>query len=192
MSRASTQHLQAFSSGDVTFKLQLNCLARKSSEVQLLRLTSFPASVSDIKKAIEDEFSIPACVQTLSYHSIPLTHSGSIMGACKHIRSGDMLTVDFSCEADVKKIDEIVDWVKEVTLVLRGVETVASEADSVILRGARNKYDVVLALEIFDWLDAKAYVNKIYFLESGGLDAVVALYKYVLDQQWEEMSRTCR
>ena len=185
----------ALEDAGVVFKLQLNCQAKESSELKLLRLPCFPSSPGDIKAAIQAAFLIPACVQTLSYHSIPLAENVSLRDACKHMRSHDTLTVDYSCEADVKKIDEVVGWVRDVTQYLvkgEGELEALRTADTLIRRGARNKYDMVLALEIFDWMDAKAYVNKIYFMDCGGLDAVLVLYKFVLEQEWVKMSLPCQ
>lgn len=180
--------------GGVTFRVQLNCLARNSSETQLLRLSTFPASVDEIKKAIQKEFSIPSCVQTLSYHSIPLTGNENLLDAFRHIRSHDMLTVDYSCEAEVKRIDEVVNWVKAVMEALHREKTApngtGTSSDSLVQKGARKKYDLVLALEIFDWMEAKAYINKIYFMDSGGLKAVIVLYKYLLEHKWADMAQT--
>lgn len=190
----SSQHQDG--NGEVTFRLQLNGLARNSSKAKLLRLPSFPTSVDEIKKAIQKEFSIPCCVQTLSYRSIPITGSGNLLEAFKHIRSHDTFTVDYSCEADVEKIDEVVDWVRAVTEALHSEKTMSNgvsvSSDTLIRRGARSKYDLVLALEIFDWMDAKAYVNKIYFMDTGGLEAVLVLYRFLLEQQWADMAQTCQ
>ena len=99
---------------DITFKLQLNCIARKSSKIQTLRLNPFSPAVQDIKKAIESEFSIPTCVQTLRYQSMTLPDEGSLLDACGYIRMGDVLTVDYSCEADVTKINTIITWIQRV------------------------------------------------------------------------------
>lgn len=181
--------------GGISFKLQLNCLARKSSEIRTLEFDSFTSSVPVIKKAIEEKFSIPVCAQSLSYQGLPLTNDGSLLGMCTHIRSGDTLSVDYLCEAEVKLIDEIVEWVKEVTTALLRAKVAVDgvqAADAIINRGVRNKYDIVLALEVFDWLKAKAHVNKVFFKESGGLDAVLVLYETILKDKWEDMSQTYR
>ena len=180
---------------DITFKLQLNCSARKSSKIQPLRLSPF-SPLRDIKKAIEDEFSIPACVQTLTYQYHTLSDEGNLLDVCRHIRTGDTLTVDYSCEADVKKIKEILEWVQKVMAAMEGEKDLPYhlqvETNAVIHEGARKNYDIVLALEIFDWLDAKAYVNKIYFKECGGLEEVIALYEIILSKKWGSMSQTYR
>lgn len=183
----------ALQDGEITFKLQLNCQAKKSSEVKLLTLPSFPTSAGEIKEAIQAEFSIPACVQKLSYHSIPLTETGSLLDACRHMRSHDTFTVDYSCEADVEKIDEVVGWVREVTQSLYREDAEPNSVKTLhtlIHRGVRKKYDLLLAMEIFDWMDAKAYVNKIYFMDNGGLEAVLVLYKFVLEKEWTNMPQT--
>jgi hypothetical protein len=181
--------------GAVEFKLRLNCQAKKSSQQKVLRLPGFPSSTSELKKAIQVEFSIPACVQALTYHSIPLTESMSLPDACRHMRNHDTITVDYTCDADVERIDEIVGWVKDVTQCLRR-EAVnlysARTSDTLIHKGIMDEYDKVLAMEIFDWMDAKAYVNKIYFVDCGGLDAVLDLSRFVLKKEWVDMSEFCQ
>lgn len=181
---------------EIIFKLQLNCTARKTSKIQTLRLRPFSPLVQDIKKAIEDEFSIPTCVQTLHYQYLRLPDKGSLLDVCRHVRTGDMLTVDYSCEADVKKINEIIGWIQEVSAAMEKEKNLPynlrADTNALIHEGARKNYDIVLALEIFDWLDAKAYVNKIYFKECGGLGEVISLYETILALEWADMSQTYR
>lgn len=183
----------------ITFKLQLNCQSRNTRETKTLRLKSFAVSLQEIKKAVQEEFSIPACVQTISYQSLPLSSNGSVLDLCKHVRNGDVLRVDYSCEADVKKIDEVVGWMKEVIIAVENEDVVSNgphhhhhtrgAVNALIQVGVWEKYDSLLALEIFDWMTAKAYVNKIYFQECGGLDASVHLYNCILEREWDDMSQ---
>ena len=180
----------------IIFKLQLNCSARKSSKIQTLRLSPFSPLVRDIKKAVEDEFSIPACVQTLTYQLHTLPDEGNLLNICKYIRTGDTLTVDYSCDADVKKINEIVGWMRKVSEAMEKEKLLSIrlkiKTEAAILEGAGNKYDLVLAEEMFDWMDAKTFVNKVYFKDCGGLADMMGLYEKMLAHEWGEMSQTYR
>ena len=181
---------------DITFKLQLNCIARKSSKIQTLRLNPFSPSVQDIKKAIENEFSIPTCVQTLRYQSMTLPDEGSLLDACGYVRMGDVLTVDYICEADVKQINTIIAWIRRVNRATKEEknlpDSIGLATETIILEGSSNNYEYILAVEIFKWQDAKGHVNKIFFQESGGLEELVALYKSILIWEWGEMWQTFR
>ena len=175
---------------DITFKLQLNCIARKSSKIQTLRLNPFSPSVQDIKKAIENEFSIPTCVQTLRYQSMTLPDEGSLLDACGYIRMGDVLTVDYTCEADVKRMNEVIEWIRRVNAALEKETdlpyTMEIETEAVIDEGSINDYDF-LAIEIFEWMQPRGFVNKLHFQESGGLRDLVTLYERVITWEWGEM-----
>ena len=184
-----SHEMYALQEQDVTFKLQLNCIARKSHDTKALRFNSFPSSIHTIKKAIEDHFSIPTCVQKISYQGITI-RDDSFIDTFKHVRSGDTLTVDYRCEADVREIYEVVDWIKKVTRALieeKNMPQGSPIMHALILEGSRNRYHEILPTQIFDWLDAKAYVNKIHFMECGGLVAILDLYSCILEQEWKDM-----
>ena len=160
------------------FHLQLKCTSRKSTDNKILSLSSFPSSTLELKQAIESRFSIPVCVQSVSYQIAPLSDGDSLLE--RRIRSGDTLSVSYLCEADCQFIREIIDWLKNVTAALR-VEhlTVEDEAnaDNIIRTGLEAHYPLSLH-SCFRWLNAKCYVNKLYFGAMGGLQAVVELYRY--------------
>lgn len=166
----------------VEFHLQLNCTSRKASENKTLTLSSFPASVLELKKAIEAKFSIPACVQSVSYQLAPLTNKDSLKKNC--IRSGDTLSISYLCEAECRLIDEVIKWLRSSSLAVR---CGGASADELIWRGIHAGYLETLPIELFDWLSPKAYSNKLYFESVGGLTVLVNLYRYLAGRKWEKM-----
>ena len=173
-------------SGDLertTFHLQLNCTSRKSTENKILTLNDFPSSTLELKQAIESRFSIPACVQSVSYQLAPLSDGDSLLE--RRIRSGDTLSVSYPCDADCQLIREIIEWIKQVVKAMKyenGIDT-----DGIIWSGINAKYHETLPIHIFDWLSPKAFVNKLYFKTEGGLTALIELYKELTDCDWATM-----
>ena len=162
----------------IVFHLQLNCTSRKSVDNKILSLNSFPSSTLELKQAIESRFLIPVCVQSVSFQLAPLSNSDGLLE--RRIRSGDTLSVSYLCEADCQLIREIIEWLKNVTAAIR-VEHLTTEGaantDAIIQMGVETDYPVLLN-KCFRWLDAKCYVNKLYFETMGGLQAVIELYRY--------------
>ena len=171
-----------------TFHLQLNCTSRKSTENKLLSLSSFPGSILELKQAIESRFSIPVCVQSVSYQLAPLSDNDSLLE--RRIRSGDTLFISYRCEADCQLIREIILWIRQVVTAIQsenGIEANEFLTDNIIWGGINSSYHETLPIHIFDWLSPKAFVNKLYFETEGGLTALVKLYRELTSRDWGSM-----
>ena len=170
------------------FHLQLSCTSRKSTENKILSLSSSPSSVLELKQAIESRFSIPVCVQSVSYQLAPLSNSDSLLE--RRIRSGDTLSVSYHCEADCQLIREIIEWVKLVVAAIKTENRVKGNedhTDSLIFIGLNARYCEMLPNQLFDWLHPKGYVNKLYFEAEGGLAPLVELYRELTSRDWGSM-----
>ena len=171
------------------FHLQLNCTTQKSTDDKTLSLSSFPSSTLELKQAIESRFSIPVCVQSVSYQLAPLSDSDSLLE--RRIRSGDTLSVTYLCEADCPLIREIIEWVKNVTAAIQ-IEhlTEGGEAntDDIIKTGFFEAEYPISFHKSFRWLDPKCYANKLYFEAMGGLQAVIELYRYMCGGWYSAMT----
>lgn len=179
----------------ITFELQLNCHARKSCAVETLQLYNLPSTALEIKQAIQNKFSIPICVQTLSYQDHILSDEECVPDLYRHMRNGDILTVDYSSEADIQKISEIMKWIQSVNTVMLTKKSLTTSAGARVVNlavqpGRARRYDEILALKIFDWLDDKSLVNKIYFYHCGGLNSLLKLYYTVIEIEWSDMDDT--
>ena len=163
----------------VEFYLQLNCTSRKTLESRRLTLDEFPGSVLDLKKAVEAQLSSPVCVQSVSYQLAPLSDGDSLSE--RRIRSGDTLSISYLCEGDCELIREVIEWLRQVGDTIN-VDEVASE--TFIRRGINAGYINTLPDQIFDWVNPKAYVSKLYFKSEGGLTALVDLYRNLANRKW--------
>lgn len=166
------------------FHLKLICTARSTTTIKSLALDSLPSCTLDLKKEIQAQLSIPVCVQALSYQAAVLADNDSF--ETKHIRSGDTISVRYLCEGDCEQVGKVIDWVRQL------IGAISSEDDDqleqVTASGASEDLDVSLALTLFDWLDPRSYVNKIFFEWIGGLDALLNLYRSLLQKDWGGMS----
>ena len=170
------------------FYLLLNCTSRKSVDNKILSLNSFPSSTLELKQAIESRFSIPVCVQSVSCQLAPLSNSDSLLE--RRIRSGDTLSVSYLCEADCQLIREIIEWLQQIMAAIKaenGIKGNESNTDTLIYRGISARYCETLPNQLFDWLNTKAYVNKLYFEAEGGLTKLVELYRELTNRDWAHM-----
>lgn len=177
----------------ITFKLQLNCHARRTTEIKPLKMSCLPLTAFAIKKAIQEQFSIPTCLQTVSYQYHVLADDDHMPSLYHHMRNDDILTVDYMCEADLPAIKEILNWINSVNTVLlyqaNSRPTLASTraVHMAALPAMTHEYHKTMALNIFGWLDARTMVNKIYFKESENINRLLEMYKAVMRLRWRRV-----
>lgn len=178
--------------GAVTFQLQLNCHARGTVETRIISFPSFPCSVRAIKQAIQDQLSIPACVQTLSYQHLALQDQDCLPSACPHLRVGDTLVLHYSSEADMATISEAVNWIDNVNTVILSRSSLPFRVgvrllDTAVRPGVEKRLDEVLATQTFNLHDPMTPTNRVFFNQSGGLYKVLALYNTTSVLEWNTM-----
>ena len=179
---------QPSSHSEVTLNLRLNCTSRDTTDIKPLTVNCFPKSTVDLKKEIQRAFSIPLCIQTLSYQSAILFDGEDLQE--KHIRSGDTLEVSYLCEGDCEELTKITGWLETITNAIDSEDSNPDGvpcSDRLIAEGIQAGFDVALALDLFDWLDTRSHVNKVFFHWSGGLDVLVCLFKTLLKRKWSDM-----
>ena len=183
----------------VVLNVLLNCELTRSSATKQIHFQSLPTTPLEIKKRIEEEFSIPSCVQTLHYQSVILKDSDQLQHT--HFRSGDTLTVDYSAEAECEAVQSVIKWLKDLLELLESIEESLSvtspdeENDllmfstyqnlrNLILVGKRD--DVINAFSVtlfFPWRD-KQLMNKYYFQQEGGLHVLMKIYGILISKEW--------
>ena len=90
----------------IELNVLLNCELTKSSETKQVHFQSLPTTPLEVKKKIEEDFSIPSCIQTLHYQSMILKDSDQLQHT--HFRSGDMFTVDYPIEAECEMVQKVL------------------------------------------------------------------------------------
>ncbi len=169
------------------FELQflLQCQSTESVEEVSLTLESPPHTVVDIKKALEAECSIPACVQQLCYESATLRGTESLNTL--HVRSGDRVSVTYKARAECPAIKEAIEWMTALNERLEGDTLPHTSADAfdLIISGYQTYIMESLAFKLFSpWVSPVVEVNKLYFLQEGGLETLLKLFAVVLRIPW--------
>ena len=186
---------------NVVLNVLLNCEETKSSETKQAHFKSLPTTPLEIKKEIEEDFSIPSCVQTLRYQSMILKDSDQLQHA--HFRSGDTFTVDYPIEAECEMAKNVVKWLKELYGLLKSIKEISSSADdkgdhltssnfgeieSLIMEGERDEIVVALYETLFIPYDnKKKQMNRFYFHQEGGLDVLMKIYSILVSKKFGDL-----
>ena len=185
----------------VVLNILLNCELTKTSETKQVHFESFPTTPLEIKKKIEEDFSIPSCVQTLHYQSMILKDSDQLQRT--HFRSGDTFTVDYPIEADCEIAQNAMKWLKELHDLLKSIEDNGSPSnedgdllissnlhkiDSLIREGEKDQTIGTLYKVLFLPFDSKKkLMNCFYFHQEGGLDVLMKIYGILVSKEWGDL-----
>ena len=180
----------------VVLNILLNCEETKTSKTKQICFKSLPTTPLEIKKKIEEDFSIPSCVQTLHYQSMILKDSDQLQHT--HFRSGDTFTIDFPIEAECEMAQNVIKWLKELFALLNSMEECLSSPDkgndayntalrieNLIVDGHRDGITQALSVDLFfPWEDKKKQMNNFYFQQEGGLDLLMKVYGVLVSKKW--------
>ena len=176
--------------GVVELNVVLNCEETKTSKTKRVHFKSLPTTPVEIKKKVEEDFSIPSCVQTLHYQSMILKDSDQLQHTT-HFRSGDTFTIDYPIEAECEMVRNVIKWLKELLDLLESfVDSHPKEDDleDLILEGENNKTVEALCYRLFTpWEDKKKLMNKFFFRYEGGLDALMKVYRILVSKEWGDL-----
>ena len=199
---SSPGHGEKVSADDgIVLNVLLNCEETKSSKTKQIHFKSLPTTPLEIKKKIEEDFSIPSCVQTLHYQSMILKDSDQLQHT--HFRSGDTFTVDYPIEAECEMTQNVIRWLKELYELLKSIKESVSSADEksnlsvnfqrvedMIAEGRENRTIAALCGSqslFFPWEDKKKLMNKFYFQQEGGLNVLIKTYGALVSEEWGEL-----
>ena len=190
----------------VVLNVLLNCELSKSSETKQAHFQSLPTTPLEIKKKIEEDFSIPSCVQTLHYQSMILKDSDQLQNT--HFRSGDTFTVDYPAQAECKVIQKVIQWLKELYELLKSIEenlscsdkveseeehdqlmtSLVSKIEDVIDEGENSGLIEALSATLFaPWGDKEKLTNCFYFQQEGGVNVLTKIYGILVDKEWGDL-----
>ena len=188
---------QILAEDEVMLNVLLNCEETKSSETKQVHFKSLPTTPLEIKKKIEEDFSIPSCVQTLHYQSMILKDSDQLQHT--HFRSGDMFTVDYPIEAECEMAQNVIKWLKELFELFKSIEEynsfpseendpmIFSKIEKLTQEGERDGIVDSLSVDLFFPWDTKKLTNKLYFQQEGGLDVLMKIYAILVSKDWGDL-----
>ena len=175
----------------VVLNVLLSCEHTKTSEIKQVHFESLPTTPLEIKKKIEEYFSIPSCIQTLHYQSMILKDSDQLQHT--HFRSGDTFTVDYPTETDYKIAQNVLKFLKELYELLKSIEgsdhlmssNSVQKIKNLILEGESDGTVHALSYSLFaPWRDKKKLTNKVYFHQEGGLNMLTKVYGVLVSKEW--------
>ena len=190
----------------VVLNVLLNCELTKSSETKQVHFQSLPTTPLEIKKKIEEDFSIPSCVQTLHYQSMILKDSDQLQNT--HFRSGDTFTVDYPAQAECEVIQNVIQWLEEFYELLKSIEEniscsgeveseeeydpqlafLVSKFEDLIAEGEDSDLVEALSATLFvPWGDKEKLMNCFYFQQEGGVNVLTKIYGILVGIEWENL-----
>lgn len=186
-----TTHAASECGSTVSFNLELFCSQSSQTRHGALAFPedSPPMTVATLKEKIEEDFSIPVCVQSLKYEGHLLGDDTSL--EMMKIRSGDTFHVTYSSEGDCKEIYGTVTW---FGLIREGMaaetpsktKPISVDLKDLILYGFNEELVDNLAYKhLFPWLDPQKYTNRLYFVQCGGLETMMDIYASLHQNPWK-------
>ena len=173
----------------------LECHLHSQSEgitdVKYLSLPVLPHTVLELKRVIQSEFSIPACVQTVAYNTELLTDDVEL--ATRSVRSGDTVDVTFLCRGDCRSLEEVNAWMKNLiqTIIIDDNayqrEVSDHNVEMIVYDGLQSGMDNALGYDLFEWLIPRTMVNKAYFESTGGLHLLLELSQRIFRRKWSSL-----
>lgn len=173
---------------EMTVFVELYCEETNTCKTRSLALPPECHTFLDIKKAVENFFSIPVCVQTLSHQSNKMADSASLSSS--YVRSGDTFQVSYPIEGDCQKVREIVKWLEKLADSLSHVKRTTPDGCVYRLEGTGYvKYTELISGEyteaatdlslnlVFPWVDKTKYVNKLHLDSLGGVKLLLSVYE---------------
>ena len=166
------------------FEVELHCSKDNSTTTGSLQFEAIPVTALDVKRAIQSTYSIPTCVQRLSYQSTVLQDGDQLDSS---LRSGDTFHVTYMGRGECRDVEEGVKWMWELIEALESTgEDSKAELDVILRKGRIEGHENNLCCHLFmPWCTDVKYVNKFHFVAEKGLDAVMKLYTLVTSQPRE-------
>ena len=173
----------------VMLEIHLHSKSERTTEVKYLSLPTLPHTVLEFKQIVQREFSVPACVQTVTYQTEVL--SDDVELASRRLRSGDSVDVSFLSRGDCSSVEEVNTWMRTLIDTFDQNQSKGEVGDYnvevVVYDGLQSGLDTALGYDLFQWLIPRTMVNKAYFESSGGLRLLFKLYQRIFQREWSSL-----
>ena len=177
----------------VSLNLKLYCATDevRSRSVKIVTPCT-PITILDVKLCVENELSIPACCQELSFESQKLRDCDSV--EVLKIREGDTLTINYESEGMVEDVREIIKGMKSMNRILRkktirkrlenggGCDTeISNNLDTV-----KVKVQLLASAYFHPPTDPRSKANRLFFVSNNGLQIMHQLHVELLRYPWDK------
>lgn len=177
----------------LTFRLLFDSLKQKQVEEKVLTVDGdmLTQSVEKLKLCIEHHHSIPACIQTVTFDNSTLEDHKPLIDY--YLREGDIVKVSFDRTGDLAEIMEIIDNMKATYIFLKSLErdlrkgTLKDSALQQISKKVCSQDVESLPEMYFSSTTDQAEVNRIFFVDCGGIRMCHKLHEELLKYPWSHL-----
>ena len=176
-----------------SLNVTLSCTEDGTKRERELGLTWIPVTIADLQDQIQEQFNIAVFDQKLKFGPSVLSAKESLQSYS--LRNGDNITVEYSSEADVKPILDIVSYLKTTLAFLESVEP------QLLLFPISRELQVQLQLginvaQIDNFVNIyrscaqerkKQIANSLLFINGGGLTLLQRLHSAILKYPFKTM-----
>ena len=157
-----------------TLNLQLTCLSKNIKLEKVLPFDTQPETLADVKQAIEDKLSIPACVQVLS---VPGRYVKSDEDKLTdlYVENGGEIAVEYTSQGDCSGIKKVVSYLEKFHSEIEGNITEES-----VDRDYWRFNDCLSYLSyacLSPWRSARTTANAMYLDQLGAFSLLVRILK---------------
>jgi len=179
----------------VAVRVELCCDHSKKTELKTISLPKFPSTFRAIKERVEENYSIPACVQIIWYQSEEVPDSCN--PASLYMRSGDVVRITFPQTGECHRVKSVVKWLKEAVPLLgrcvaedaEGMEAICHDYADILGGDSAN----LLSRELFyPWTNKSKRVNCSHFISLNGIEYLVDTQSSFETERIVSMPSTCR
>ena len=182
--------LKALHGPPMTFRLVLDCKGTKTVEEKELTVEGnvLTENIQKLKLCIEHHHSVPASIQTVTFDCCTLEDQHPL--SYYHLREGDCLRVAFERTGDLAEIMEIIDSMKVTYVLLKSLEhdirkgTLKESTLQQIHRKVCSEEVESLPEVYFASSMDKAEINRIFFVDCGGVVMFHKLHEQLLKHPW--------
>ena len=172
----------------LNFSVQLHCTKTDLVEKGEIKLESPPHTqdILAVKKQVEKQFSIPVCVQTVSYTSGHGLNNDIKLSDLK-VRNGDTFHVKYLAKGDCTDLMNIITWLRQLS---SAIACGNSDSDLIDIAEIGIQQELLENLDTFfnPWADptSQTYVNKLFFVDNDGINVILKVYEFLLRKNWNE------
>ena len=177
------------------FRVMLHNTIREVQEQRVVSTLGYPSSLQTIKQAIEDQLSVPVCVQTVRYRT-QLIHDTTSLNRLR-VREEDMFDVYYPNEARVRYVCDLISSLRRIISVLQAafnsltMSTWITPATRTNLRRECHEFvtDNLPLLKYFSVFPTGfPNSNQLYFIDKGGVVLLLQIYSTLHCLPWHRLS----
>ena len=151
---------------DFNYRVKLHCTKTNLTEKGEIKLESLPPiqNILDVKKQVEKQFSIPVCVQTVSYttgHSL----NNDIKLSDLKARNGDTFHVKYLARGNCNDLMNTITWLRQLSSAMASGSSDTYLIDVAKIGLQQGLLRENLGTSFSPWADptSQTYVNKLFF-----------------------------